>query len=137
MKISGGGLKNNFGDSRKGWDDGSRVKIFSCLGNQCLGLSATADDVFDSLLRRQPDVTPVFCNLPHERTLDAALTLFPLTRHVVVLSGSAPRDQSDLPQLRELEVKTWRRLEWSYLTGLSADEFKSSVAHLPDQTIVV
>ena len=82
-------------------------------------------------------MTPVFFNLPYERTLDAALTLFPRTRHVVVLSGSAPRDQSDLPQLRELEVKTWRRLEWSYLAGLPADEFKSSVAHLPDQTIVV
>jgi len=83
------------------------------------------------------DVTPVFMNLPYERTLEAALSLFPQTRRVVALSGSSPRDQADLPQLRELEAKTRHRLQWSYLTGLSADEFKSRLGRLPDQTIVL
>jgi len=83
------------------------------------------------------NVTPVFFNLPYERTLDVALNLFPRTRHVVVLSGGAPRDQADLPQLQELEARTRHRLEWSYLTGLSADEFRSKLARLPDETIVL
>jgi len=83
------------------------------------------------------DVTPVFFNLPYERTLDFALALFPRTQNVVAVSGSAPRDQADLPQLRELEAKTRDRLKWSYLTGLSADEFKSRLERLPDQTIVL
>ncbi len=83
------------------------------------------------------DVTPVILHLAYERTLELALTLFPRTRRVVAVYGSASRDRDDLPQLKGLEAKTRDRLEWSYLSGLSADEFKSKLAGLPDQTIVL
>ena len=83
------------------------------------------------------DVTPVLFDLPYERTLDVALALFPRTQRVVALSGSAPRDQADMAQIRDLEAKTRHRLKWSYLTALSADEFKRRLARLPNQTIVL
>jgi len=83
------------------------------------------------------DVTPVVVDLQYERTLDLALTLFPRTRHVVVLYGSPPRDKADLRQVHELEAKTRDRLEWSYLTGLTVEGYKTGLARLPDQTIVL
>jgi signal transduction histidine kinase len=83
------------------------------------------------------DVKPVFVTLSYERTLDVALTLFPRTRRVAVVYGSAQRDADELPQLQKLEHETRNRLEWTYLTGLSTDEFKSRLAGLPDQTVVL
>ena len=88
-------------------------------------------------LKLPPDVTPVVMDLQYERTLDLARTLFPRTRRVVVLYGSPARDKADLGQVHELELKTRDRLEWSYLTGLTAEEYKTRLAGLPDQTIVL
>jgi signal transduction histidine kinase len=88
-------------------------------------------------LQLPADVKPVLIDLQYEQTLKLARTLFPRTRHVVAVYGSAPRDKADLRQLQEVEAKTGDRLEWSYLTGLSAAEYKSRLAGLPDQTIVL
>ncbi len=88
-------------------------------------------------LQLPSDVTPVVMNLQYERTLDLARALFPRTRRVAAVYGSAPRDKADLRQLQELEAKTRDSLEWSYLTGLTTAELKRRLAELPDQTVVL
>lgn len=81
--------------------------------------------------------TGTWMTLQPVKTLEVALRLKPKTKHVVVVGGVAPLDQTVMAivtrDLREYE----RKIEITYLTDLDFTTLIERLAHLPDDTVVL
>ncbi len=71
------------------------------------------------------------------RTVDLAFRLQPDTQRVVVVVGSSPVENFWLEQLKQDFSAYRRRVEVTYLTGLSVGELLQQVAKLPPHTIIL
>ena len=84
-----------------------------------------------------PHVTGVWADPEVNKTLELALSLQPDTENVFVVSGISDQDKflrdAAQKQLRPYE----QRLHFTYLTDLTLDELKQSVAALPPKTVVI
>ena len=84
-----------------------------------------------------PHVTGVFADPEVNKTLEFALALQPDTENVFMVSGNSAQDQflrnEAQRQLRSHE----RRLRFTYLTDLTLDELRQSVAALPPKSVVL
>jgi C4-dicarboxylate-specific signal transduction histidine kinase len=69
--------------------------------------------------------------------LEAALTLQPDTRHVVVIGGSLPFDQARIAQARRQFESYQSRLEFTYVSDLSMADLLRRVHELPSHSIVL
>jgi PAS domain S-box-containing protein len=86
--------------------------------------------------RLPPDVIGVPIRMDLAGTLDLALRFHPDTRRVYVIAGSSPFDADWEAEARRTFAPYQDRLEFVYLSGLSLDELRERVAHLPEQSIV-
>jgi PAS domain S-box-containing protein len=86
---------------------------------------------------RIPKSSAVVVPLVPSRTLDLALRLQPDLEHLVVVSGAASFDESELVELRAAARAYSSRLAVEYLAGLLPDDLLDRVARLPPGSIVV
>jgi PAS domain S-box-containing protein len=71
-----------------------------------------------------------------EKTLEAALSLLPSTKHVFVTGGTAPYDRYLETLVKERFHKYEDRLEFTYLTDLDMPSLLERLKNLPPQSIV-
>lgn len=84
-----------------------------------------------------PAASAVVTNqVEHADTLDYALTLFPKTRHVAVISGHTKVGHTSETQLRQISTQFKARVRFHYLSGLEYDEILRTVESLPENSIV-
>jgi PAS domain S-box-containing protein len=80
--------------------------------------------------------TGVWGVLHPEKTLDAALHLFPATKHVIVVGGVAAYDRH-METLAQESFKSYEsRFDFTYLTDLPMPALLVRLHHLPDHTII-
>jgi signal transduction histidine kinase len=70
------------------------------------------------------------------KTLDAALFLFPNTRHIFVVGGSAAYDRVVIAATREFFSSFRTNAEFSYLTGMEMGKLLGQLKNLPENSIV-
>jgi len=99
--------------------------------------------IFCSVLGEIPDrtnsaihFTGVLGRLHPEETLNAALNLLPGTKHVVVVGGMGPFDDSWVAIAKQSFQKYESKLEFTYLTNLTMPALLERLKHLPSNTIV-
>ena len=81
--------------------------------------------------------TGTWLHVDVEKTIDAALRLFPQTRHIAVVSGSSTFDHGVLAVTRT-ELKIYDgKLDVIYLTDLSMGNLLGKLSQLPEHTIVL
>jgi PAS domain S-box-containing protein len=71
------------------------------------------------------------------RTLDLALRLQPDTQRAVIVLGSSPVEKYWVDQLKHDFSNYSQRVEVTYLTGLTMNEFVARVAELPPYTVIL
>lgn len=71
------------------------------------------------------------------RTLDLALRLQPDTQHLAVVVGSSSLEKYWLDQLKQDFSPYARKIEITYLAGLSMEEMLKRIAALPPHTIIL
>ena len=84
----------------------------------------------------KPNITGVLMDIDPKGTLDAALTLQPDTRKVVVIGGTNENDRAYETRTREALKEYEGRLEITHLTGESMDTVLRAVTRLPEHTII-
>jgi PAS domain S-box-containing protein len=99
--------------------------------------------IFCELLGGVPDysgsslhVTGVMSRLQPEQTLEAALHLFPGTKHVVVVGGTGKFDEVWERVAKQAFQKYESKLEFTYLTDLTMPALLERLKHLPPNSIV-
>jgi signal transduction histidine kinase len=70
------------------------------------------------------------------KTLEAALLLFPNTRHVFVVGGSSVFDQLVMTFTKESFMLNQARVEFSYLTDMEMGKLLEQLRNLPENSIV-
>jgi signal transduction histidine kinase len=70
------------------------------------------------------------------KTFDAALRLFPNTRHVFVVGGSSVYDRVVIAFTREFFSSSQTRVEFSYLTDMEMEKLLEQLRNLPENSIV-
>src|SRR5580704_5906857 len=70
------------------------------------------------------------------KTFDAALRLFPNTRHVFVVGGSSAYDRVVIAFTREFFKSSQTRVEFSYLTDMEMENLLEQLRNLPENSIV-
>jgi len=97
-----------------------------------VGTKPTADT-----LSVRPNITGVVVINSYSKTLDCALSLFPKTDQVYVVSGSLEVDKRFESMARE-ELKDYEgRVKIDYLTDLSPVQLLAKTARLPERSIVL
>jgi signal transduction histidine kinase len=71
------------------------------------------------------------------RTLEAALRLFPNTRHVFVVGGSSAYDRVKLAATKELLSSFQPKTEFSYLVDIEIGKLLEQLRNLPENSIVL
>ena len=71
------------------------------------------------------------------KTVEAALRLFPKTRHVVVVGGTSGYDKMAMSITKEGIAPIADKLDFVYLTDLDMNQLMEHLQHLPEQTIVL
>lgn len=81
--------------------------------------------------------TGTWLHLDAGKTIDAALRLFPRTRHIAIVAGSSAFDLEALAITRG-EMKAYEdKLDLIYLTDLSMNDLLARLKQLPDNTVVL
>jgi signal transduction histidine kinase len=70
------------------------------------------------------------------KTFDAALRLFPNTRHVFVVGGSSVYDQLVMAFTKEFFKSSESKVEFSYLADMEMEKLLEQLKNLPDNSIV-
>ena len=70
------------------------------------------------------------------KTLEAALRLFPNTRHIFVVGGSSAYDRMVISATKEFFSSSRTKAEFSYLTGLEMEKLLEQLKNLPENSIV-
>jgi signal transduction histidine kinase len=70
------------------------------------------------------------------KTFEAALLLFPNTRHVFVVGGSSVYDRVVMAFTREFFSSSQTRVEFSYLTDMEMEKLLEKLKNLPENSIV-
>jgi PAS domain S-box-containing protein len=81
-------------------------------------------------------VTGILARLHPEKTLNAALHLFPDTKHVVVTGGVSKLDEGFETVAKQAFLNYKSTVEFTYLTDLSMPSLLERLKHLPSNTIV-
>jgi signal transduction histidine kinase len=71
------------------------------------------------------------------RTLEAALRLFPNTRHVFVVGGSSAYDRNAIAVTRELLSASQLQMQFSYLVEMEMGKLLQELRNLPENSIVL
>jgi signal transduction histidine kinase len=71
------------------------------------------------------------------KTIEAALRLFPATRHVVIVGGTTAFDKKGVSIIKADIASLASKLDFSYLTDLEMSELLQRIRQLPEQTIVL
>ena len=102
-------------------------------------LSPQAPVIFSAAerdIRRIPNSTGIIDQPDFSRTLRLAMQLQPDTRQVYVVSGTSSRDKF-YERLARTRFKSFESsLQFTYLTGLPAQDLETQAAALPDRSIV-
>ena len=110
-----------------------RAQIFPGVPTVLIGLGRAELPTADP----GPGVTAVFASLDWAATLDAALTLHPGTRRVVVVHGTSPIDREWMAQARRQLARYEQRVQVQHLAGLPLEALLAEVARLPEGTLVL
>ena len=70
------------------------------------------------------------------KTFEAALRLFPNTRHVFVVGGSSVYDQLVVAFTKEFFKSSQSKVEFSYLTDMAMEQLLERLKNLPENSIV-
>jgi signal transduction histidine kinase len=70
------------------------------------------------------------------KTFEAALRLFPNTRHVFVVGGSSVYDQLVIAFTKEFFKSSQSKVEFSYLTDMEMEKLLEQLKNLPENSIV-
>lgn len=81
--------------------------------------------------------TGTWLTLEPDKTVDAALNLFPETRHIVVVSGTSGFDKGWLAVLRAGLRSFESRFDVTYLTDLEMPYMLARIKHLPEHSVVI
>ena len=81
--------------------------------------------------------TGTWMNLEPKKTIEAALRLFPATRHVVIVAGSSAFDRMGVSIIKEDVAALASELNFSYMTDLGMNQLLQRLRQLPEQTIVL
>jgi len=81
--------------------------------------------------------TGTWMNLEPKKTIEAALRLFPATRHVVIVAGTSAFDRSGVSIVKEDVASLASKLDFSYMTDLDMNQLLQRLRQLPEQTIVL
>ena len=81
--------------------------------------------------------TGTWQKLEPERTLEAALRLFPNTRHVFVVGGSSAYDRVAIAATKGLLSSSQAQPQFSYLVDMEMWKLLQEVRHLPENSIVL
>ncbi len=84
----------------------------------------------------KPNMTGVLMEVDPKGTLDAALTLRPDTRKVLVLGGANKNDRGYEAAVRTAFKEYEGRLDITYMTGVPMETILKAVPHLPAHTII-
>ena len=92
-----------------------------------------------ALLGRNLDanVTGVFSHFDAQMTIEAALTLHPLTRHIVVVGGTSRRDREYIEVVQSELRSVARWVDITYITDNPLDDMLAAVAALHDDGLVL
>lgn len=91
-----------------------------------------------SLLQGKKGFTGIAEEVDIKETIDLALTLFPRTKNIVLLSdGVTTSSKNNLAQARELTSLFADRVSFIELTKLSTQELQQRLAALPKHTIIL
>jgi signal transduction histidine kinase len=71
------------------------------------------------------------------KTIEAALRLFPATRHVVIIGGTTAFDTTAVSITKTNIASLAAKLDLAYMTDLEMNQLLERVRHLPDQTVVL
>jgi ABC-type uncharacterized transport system substrate-binding protein len=84
-----------------------------------------------------PKVTGVWASFDISRTVDLALGLQPETKRLVVVSGNSEQDKR-LRKEAEEQLRTYEgKLEITYVSNVTLEELKDTLAGLPEHTAVL
>ncbi len=83
------------------------------------------------------DGTGVILHFDAKPTLELALGQNPGTKHVFVVAGTAPDEQTAIASVRHEALKYGERLDFRYLTGLTYSDTLARLAKLPPHSIVL
>jgi len=71
------------------------------------------------------------------KTIEAALRLFPATRHVVIIGGTTAFDTTAVSITKTNIASLASKLDLAYMTDLEMNQLLERVRHLPEQTLVL
>jgi len=84
------------------------------------------------------EIIQLFAGLDVRGTLEAALRLFPETRHVLFVSGTFQIDAETEREARESIFPHWQnKLDFEYSSKLSVEEMMERAANLPPDSIII
>jgi len=95
------------------------------------------DETEETARNLWPHVTGVRAELDVTNTLNMALALHPGTQNVAVIFGNSNEEKFLAQQARNKFTPYEKELKFSYLTNLTLDELKNSLANLPAKTIAI
>ncbi|MBI1892227.1 MAG: response regulator [Burkholderiales bacterium] len=97
---------------------------------------AVLGEVTPNLPRGRHRFVQIAQDLDYQASLKQALSLFPSTRRVVLVSGTSEEEIKSLAKMRAA-LALWRdKIAFTDTTGLSIEEAERHVAALPPQTII-
>ena len=71
------------------------------------------------------------------KTIEAALRLFPATRHVVIIGGTTAFDTTEVSITKTNIASLASKLDLAYMTDLEMNQLLERVRQLPEQTVVL
>ena len=84
-----------------------------------------------------PDKSAVVTNrVDHAGTLDLALTVFPKTRQIFVISGHTKGGRLSEAKLKQISAEYENRVRFHYLSGLEYEKILETVETLPENSII-
>jgi PAS domain S-box-containing protein len=95
----------------------------------------STEDVLN-LLKPEAHFTGAWVEVQPEKTLDAALHMLPLTKHVVVVGGVGSIDREAEALVKARLRKHESQFDFTYLTDLAMPALLERLRHLPTNTIV-
>ncbi len=91
----------------------------------------------DSLIENQVNMTGVVEDIDIEGTIDLALHLHPEISKIVVISDTTHTSIVNLERIKQSFPKFTNRVSFVELTGLAAQELKTALNHLSDNSLVI
>ena len=86
-------------------------------------------------LQLGPNITGVLTDLRFDKTLEAALTMQPNVRKVIVVAGTSEGDKKYLAKAKDQLRAFEGRVEFTYLIDSTMEEVENQLAKLSDDTI--